>query len=289
MGNARKISEFISFFVTFREALESGSGILPAFVSPRVNSTIDDSGMQEVILLDMLHDTNIIAVLRQRLSPNESNAKDQQLCLLGTRVEMQEQIIEWVLSVSSQNILWLHGVAGSGKSTVIASVAEHFRGTYRLGAFLKFKRGASDPSSVISTLAFKLAVFDSTIGPLVLAETDRDRDVTNASLVTQFEKLLVEPLSAAADTQHGPVVIFLDALDECGSSAARRSLMKVLLDGIRRLPLNFKFIITSRREQDIDRAFNALQSDSVTIFELDYTSDLSRRDVQSRNTHHCRR
>lgn len=190
-----------------------------------------------------------------------------------------------MLSTSSPNIIWLHGVAGSGKSTVIASVAENFRGIYRLGAFLKFARGASDPSSVISTIAFKLALFDSTIGNLILAETDRDKDIANASLATQFEKLLLDPLTTAANSQQGPVVIVLDALDECGTSATRRTFMQVLLGGIRKLPLNFKFLITSRHGQDIDRAFKSHLSGLVTILELDYTSHLSRRDVQSYLTH----
>lgn len=226
--------------------------------------------------------TNLsLSALRQRLRPIETDIKSQRLCLLGTRVEIQEQILEWALCSMGQNILWLHGVAGSGKSTVIASVAEHLRGIYHLGAFLRFTRGASDPSSVISTIAFKLALFDSTIGSLIISETDRDKDIVNASLSTQLEKLLVEPLSSAADAQQGPVVVILDALDECGTPATRRTLIQALLHRLGRLPSNLKFIITSRREQDINRVFNALQSDSLTVHELDYTSQLSRRDVQS--------
>lgn len=227
-------------------------------------------------------------VLRQRLNPSEANTKGQRQCLIGTRVEVQEQIMEWAISTSSQNILWLHGVAGSGKSTVIASVTEQFRGIYRLGALLQFTRETSDPSSVISTIAFKLALFDSTIGSLILAETDRDKDIVNASLSTQFEKLLLDPLTNAADAQQGPIVVVIDALDECGTSVTRRSLMQVLLRGIQKLPLNFRFLVTSRREQDIDRAFKSCQSNPVTVLELDYTSDLSRRDVRSYLTHEIR-
>lgn len=200
-------------------------------------------------------------------------------------MEVQEQVVEWALSETGHNILWLHGVAGSGKSTMITSVAEHFRGIYRLGAFLRFTRGASDPSSVISTIAFKLALFDSTIGSLILAETDHDKDIANASPSTQFKKLLLDPLTNAANAQQDPVIVILDALDECGTSATRKTLMQVLLHGIRRFPLNFRFLITSRREQDIDRVFKSHLSDSVTAVELDYTSDLSRRDVQSYLTH----
>lgn len=51
MGEARKISEFISFFVAFKEVLESGAGVLLAFTSSRATRSIDDSGMRVNILL----------------------------------------------------------------------------------------------------------------------------------------------------------------------------------------------------------------------------------------------
>ncbi|EJD04719.1 uncharacterized protein FOMMEDRAFT_68526, partial [Fomitiporia mediterranea MF3/22] len=64
-------------------------------------------------------------------------------CLPGTRTEIMRQVVEWVLSDSDKNVFWLHGVAGSGKSTVSTTIAEYFRGISRLGAHLFFERGKS--------------------------------------------------------------------------------------------------------------------------------------------------
>ncbi|KAJ7936183.1 hypothetical protein B0H13DRAFT_1560082, partial [Mycena leptocephala] len=49
-------------------------------------------------------------------------------CLTGTRVDILNFIHEWLTTPSgSSDILWLYGVAGSGKSTISTTVAEDFR------------------------------------------------------------------------------------------------------------------------------------------------------------------
>lgn len=121
-------------------------------------------------------------------------------------------------------------------------------------------------------------MFDSTIGSLILAETDRDKSIGSASLTIQIEKLIVEPLVTAAAAQHGPIIIIIDALDECGTPQTRKSLMQTLLRKLSKLPSNFRFLITSRREPDIEKIF-LTQSEVTIVHELDYTSGISKRDV----------
>lgn len=50
-GDGRKMSEFISFFVIFKDALESETGALPTFAPSRAARAIDESGTQEVFYL----------------------------------------------------------------------------------------------------------------------------------------------------------------------------------------------------------------------------------------------
>ncbi|EJD04813.1 WD40 repeat-like protein [Fomitiporia mediterranea MF3/22] len=199
-------------------------------------------------------------------------------CLPGTRTEIVNQVVEWVLSDSDKKVFWLHGVAGSGKSTVSTTIAEHFRGISRLGAHLFFERGKSDPSSVIRTLAYKLASFDSSVAKSVVGAIEQDDSIAEAPSATQIKSLLLGPLAAAAGSMQGPVVIVLDALDECGEERTRCQLLESLQRGLPELPKNFRFLITSRKEPDIDHALSS-RPDRILAAELEHDSVTCRDDV----------
>jgi hypothetical protein len=70
------------------------------------------------------------------LRPLDFNAFDRPLCLPGTRQDVLEDIVDWINTPSTNsNILWLHGVAGAGKST-ISTTSPSTVGTYAaLGHF----------------------------------------------------------------------------------------------------------------------------------------------------------
>ncbi|KAJ7913450.1 hypothetical protein B0H13DRAFT_1583875, partial [Mycena leptocephala] len=58
----------------------------------------------------------------------------------------------------NNNILGLHGVAGSAKSTIATTVSEYLRHLRRLGVYLFYSRSTeSRPDSVIRTIAYQLA------------------------------------------------------------------------------------------------------------------------------------
>lgn len=218
--------------------------------------------------------------LQSRLNLVETDAFSRPQCLHGTRVGIRTEITEIMAAESDQNVLWLHGVAGSGKSTVSTTIAEHFRSISRLGAFMFFERGRSESSAVIRTLAYKLASFDSSIAEHVIAAFEKDNDVAQASAATQFKRLIMEPLTDAASAIQGPVFVVLDSLDECGTPESRRELTRLLSQELTRLPSNFRFLITSRPENDI---VQVLPSSPKLIYQIepDYTSDDSRKDVLS--------
>lgn len=58
-------------------------------------------------------------------------------CLDKTRVNLLKFIEDWADDLScEQSVLWLHGLAGVGKSTLSTTIANRFRTARRLGAFL---------------------------------------------------------------------------------------------------------------------------------------------------------
>src|ERR1700691_2812103 len=165
----------------------------------------------------------------KRLNPVQMNASSRPECLPDTRQDLLKSIADWLTTPSQdQNIFWLYGLAGSGKSTIATTIAEYFRELGRLGAFMFFDRknpSSTEPAAVVPTLCYKLALFDPAIGAAVCAKMERDPSIAEASLRVQFTKLLREPLgSLAALHAKGPVIIVLDAFDECGDSSSRKNL-----------------------------------------------------------------
>jgi len=53
----------------------------------------------------------------------------------------------------------------------------------------------------------------------------------------------------------------LDALDECGTAEARKELLRVLSEGLAKLPSMFRLLIASRDEPDICTALSHLGAD----------------------------
>src|SRR5882724_9193810 len=169
------------------------------------------------------------------------DAFSRQQCLDGTRLDILKYITEWLSTPSAgQNILWLHGSAGSGKSTISNTIAERFRALRRLGAFIFFDRTnpvQSDPAAVIRTMAYQLAYSIPDIQPAICGKIDGVYNVSKPPIHTQFTELLFDPLTAVVKMQcQGPIIIILDALDECGDADSRQSLVALLAKEFAKLP-----------------------------------------------------
>jgi hypothetical protein len=206
------------------------------------------------------------------------DAASRSVCLSGTRSELLDSIVTWAInSPGDKNVFWLHGPAGCGKSTIATTIAEFFRELSLLGAFLFFSKDAqdrSDPSNVIRTLAYQLAFFDSHIGTAISAVITTVPSIAEASLRVQFHKLLLEPVAKLVELgTHGPVVIVIDALDECGTISSRKPLLTLLSEELSNFPPVFRIIITSRAEFDVQGAFQSRSNILAHDLGVDDTSN----------------
>jgi hypothetical protein len=68
-----------------------------------------------------------------------------------------------------------------------------------------------------------------------------------------------------------PIVLLLDALDECGSAEDRRVLRDILATESIQLPSFVRIIVTSRAEHDIRAAF--IDRPHIFVQELDITTE----------------
>ena len=205
-------------------------------------------------------------------------------CLPNTRMDILAEIFTWVsMPTTKTNVYWLYGFPGAGKSTIATSVANIFRDLRRLGAFTFFTRGVAarnDPGMLIRTLAYQLGEFDHRIGSAIARVVEEVPTIKQAPLRWQFQKLLVEPFTGLEDClREGPILIVIDALDECGQSSAREDLLRVLASESPRLPSTVRIFITSRAERDIRGAFGP--QPHVRVREIDIKSATNEKDVQT--------
>jgi hypothetical protein len=218
------------------------------------------------------------------LKPAEMDASKRRACSPNTRVELLRDIENWAVDpYGDLKVLWLHGVAGSGKSTISTTVANCSRQSGYLGAFLFFDRDVAErtnPSTVIRTLAYQLGLFHPGLGAAICAAIKSTPTIPSSPIDFQFQKLIVDPLlSVSMLTTNPPILVILDALDECGTAKDRRDLLNVLKYGTRNLPSGIKILVTSRDDFEICRAFD--HERQILAKELDITSHVNASDILS--------
>ena len=196
-------------------------------------------------------------------------------CLGNTRRNIINDIMKWIEDDSNEakKVLWVHDLAGTGKSTLSTTIAHIMGSLQRLGAFFFFNRDIRprDSGTLIRTLAYQLADFDDCFGAALSRLVKDNSKITLMPLEYQFEKLLINTLKSVQWCR-GPIVLIIDALDECGREDDRRDLMQALSKGFSDLPSYIRIMVVSRQESDILHALGShsqvrpylLDTDSVT-------------------------
>jgi NACHT domain len=148
-------------------------------------------------------------------------------------------------------ILLVADVAGSGKSALAHSIGYlcHEKGILKTSFF--FQRDIAElstPVKFISTFARDL----SSNGPFaqrLYDVIDKERGLASKFSYRQFEELVLKPSSLLPSDK--PLVIIIDALDECAEHSD--ILLKILRDGVPKLPGMFRFFITFRPTPELNQ------------------------------------
>jgi len=188
----------------------------------------------------------------------------QKLCLEGTREELLKEIVDWIndFEKDTRRIFWLHGLAGTGKSSIAHTVAHRFQQLERLGSCFCFDRSEMAErrhQKVFSTIAQDLANRDPSLRKQLTTVVRTSAALKNTTdILQQWEELIMKPARALAQAIMGPIVIIVDALDESGDPASRRVLLKILGNAIPEsritdLPPNLRILLTSRPLPDIHK------------------------------------
>jgi NACHT domain len=183
----------------------------------------------------------------------------------GTRTVVLDDIISWAVkpvdrgspahSSSSDNIFWLYGMPGLGKTSVANSLCHLLHNQRKLGGSFFCRRDdpiLREPKRVLPTLIYRLAGMWSPYATLVAQAL---RDDPQLSSDSTRDELLIGPLKALQKHPTRTLVLAVDALDECGEPATRRALLRCLLSACSSV-VWLKVIITSRPEHDITSFFD---------------------------------
>jgi hypothetical protein len=195
-------------------------------------------------------------------------------CLERTREKLLRDIFTWFdnPNPSDEHVFWLNGLAGTGKSAVARTVADHAQEQGRLAATFFFSRNSVTtraPSAIIPTIVSQLARYWPSIKPSICAAVSSDPLIRDRDVSVQAKILLENvPWTAVPD---GPFLVVLDALDECDVEDGRQGgkAIPILLDKFKSLGC-VKFLITSRDEGPIRRMFDSFQS-KIALHDIEKT------------------
>ncbi|GAB1196351.1 hypothetical protein APSETT444_005620 [Aspergillus pseudonomiae] len=202
----------------------------------------------------------------------------RETCLVGTQVPLLQLVQNWSNDAQGEPILWLQGMAGTGKSTIARTVASAFyNGTSLLGQetlpseaclggsffFDHRDEDCRNPRKLFPTLARGLVEVLPEIQQS-LCDGIRSHHATYAqSLDTQWKHLIFNPLKMLKTALPVTILFVLDALDECQAGTREDqddiSDILALLSQVRELnTVRVRVLITSRPETHIRYRFSEI-------------------------------
>ncbi|KAJ7145668.1 hypothetical protein C8R44DRAFT_845105 [Mycena epipterygia] len=206
------------------------------------------------------------------------SAKARETCTNDTRTDILAEIFRWadagqslpsegssdpspeIANGHDKAIFWLNGLAGTGKTTIASTVANHCREQTpdMLGASFFCSRDDAECSNlqlIFTTISYQLALFNSAFKEQVSRVLQDNPDIGYAGAPFQLEELIVKPLRSVRHT-FPPCVVVLDALDECKDTQTTSTILSALSLHIAELS-PVKFFITSRPEHHIRMGFRS--------------------------------
>ena len=216
-------------------------------------------------------------------------AQSNKGCMQDTRVNILAQLVQWARDTSAPSIFWLTGMAGTGKTSIASSFCKVLADEADLGGSFFCSRTAAtveqtEVRRIIPTLVSLLAGQDAAFETAVVAGLTAKPNIAELTVAIQVEQLLRKTLAKLPSRYEVPLVLVIDALDECSNSEATAEFITALFDLTQRwasAPFPVKFFVTSRPEPHIRRALFG-RGDASTVLVLhdidpeEVSSDISR-------------
>jgi NACHT domain len=168
----------------------------------------------------------------------------------------------WVDGGDERCIFWLNGMAGTGKSTIARTVAYKYYNRNRLGASFFFSRGGGDVSHAgkfVTSIAAQLAGKSPSLKRSICEVITEYSAIASQALRDQWNQLVLQPLSKLeANSLQSPLLIVIDALDECEGENNIRMILQLLAEARAPRTVQLRIFLTSRPEIPIHFGFHTM-------------------------------
>jgi len=184
------------------------------------------------------------------------------------RREAFEKFEEFVHS--SKNFFWVKARPGCGKTAFSSMLIWRYSDYVSAAHFCKFNNSdRANPKYILTSLAYQLANALPEYKKKLLELRGLDT-IFEKNAMRIFEYLLIEPMLDLRPDH--PVVIIIDALDEC-SWRGDNEICSLLQRMKARIPSWMKFVLTSRDEANI-RRYLSLMAVTYTLSDTETDEDL---------------
>jgi hypothetical protein len=196
-------------------------------------------------------------------------------CAPSTRVLILSEALAWAETSGGSCVFWMNGLAGTGKSTIARTFCQHLEAQKQLAANFFVNRqdqARRDEVNIVQTISHQLAIFDQSFGDALCTQLRNHPMSAPRSLSKRIVDFIIGPADALSMSDRAPLVIVIDALDECTLDTHERpagDLILLLVRGLLTLSGRLKLFITSRAEPVIKQMFDQLStSEAHTVVKL---------------------
>ncbi|KAL0947713.1 hypothetical protein HGRIS_013798 [Hohenbuehelia grisea] len=196
-------------------------------------------------------------------------------CMEGTRTRVLAEIRDWMQStLGSEQVFWVKGHLGTGKTTIAHTVAKQAKEIGLLGAnffFSRFDESLHDPRLLFPTIAYHLALFHPAFKQAIVSAVAAEPDIAHLQPASQLDLLLRSVPDTLEDIRH-PITFVFDALDEFERGIGSfRGIMHLFIHGLAKLSPKIRILVTSRPEPYIDSVMRSVTTRGlpVRVYNLD--------------------
>ncbi|KIJ34493.1 hypothetical protein M422DRAFT_79509, partial [Sphaerobolus stellatus SS14] len=210
-------------------------------------------------------------------------------CMEGTRIGTLARLMTWASNPNSPSVYLVNGMAGIGKSAIAWSFCKALAAVpyCQLGGSFFCSRQSdirNNVERILPTIAFQLAC---RFPPYRQAMVNALKETSHASfssktLQEQAKTLFMDiPPTTCEISKKVPVVVVIDALDECvPSTDTSFSIVSDFLRVILRSNFPFKVLLTSHEELTLDQSFRSNIGDYATLKVHDIELAIVKEDIE---------